>query len=233
MIRHKEWPTVGLALSIVGILAGCATAGNTTSSKVTNSGATSTSQSNPNLTNNSAPQQTNGSTYTTENQSSGQQSGTKSATAGYYKGLKTVTYSSAETQKIKQISQQQGIRAYVPDQMGGPSGYYVPGRVTKGSSHSMRLQFEDMTFYEAPSWKDIKQALSPQSGSVSILNGGSYTLSGKEEGQWSTLKYSDGARSDIFVLHKGSTWVGIVPNPAKSTIPSLVQAVAETLQSIS
>lgn len=166
-------------------------------------------------------------------QTPGQQSGTQSGTAGYYKGLQTVQYSSAETQKITQMAKQQGLTAYVPAKMGGPSGYYVPGSVSQGTAHSIKVPFEDMAFYEAPSWQDIQQALSPQSGSVSVLTGGSYTLSGGEHGQWYTLKYSDGARSDIFVLQEGSTWVGIVPNPAKSTIPSLVQAVAQTLKPIS
>ncbi|QSO45854.1 hypothetical protein [Alicyclobacillus mengziensis] len=232
MKRHKQWLTAGLALSIVGVLAGCATTGNT---QVNKSGTTNTSQSQSNSTNDTSGQPSNvtNKTSTVENQASGQQSGTKSATAGYYKGLKTVTYASAETQKIKQISQQQGITAYVPGKMGGPSGYYVPGNAAKGSSHSITISFEDMSFYEAPSWQDIKQALSPKNGSIDVLAGGSYMLSGNKQGQWYTLKYSDGARSDIYAFQEGNTWVGIVPNPAKSTIPSLVQAVAQTLRPIS
>lgn len=244
MKRYKQLATAGVALSIVGVLAGCGT-GNSSTPMTNNSGSSNvalspanntsqqTSDTNTSINNTSKPTTDTNSTNTSQNQDSGQKSGTQSATAGYYKGLKKVTYSSTEVQKIKQTSQQQGITASVPDKMGGPSGYYVPGRVQKGSNHSMSLNFEDMTFYEAPSWQAIKHSLTPQSGSISILNGGSYTLSGKEQGQWYTLKYSDGARSDIFVVQEGNTWVGIVPNPAKYTIPSLVQAVAETLKPIS
>lgn len=245
MKRYKQLATAGVALSIVGVLAGCSTgnssvtnessatnvtqsAANTASQQTSNSSAT-----NMTTTNVSKPTNDTNTANTSQNQDSGQKSGTQSGTASYYKWLQKVTYSSTKVREIKQTSQQQGITAYVPDKMGGPSGYYVPGEVQKGSNYSMSLNFEDMTFYEAPSWQAIKQSLTPQSGSISILDGGSYTLSGKKQGQWYTLQYSDGARSDIFVVHEGNTWVGIVPNPAKYTIPSLVQAVAETLKSIS
>jgi hypothetical protein len=266
MKNYKQWVTTGVALGIVGVLAGCATSGNTdmslgsigtrniSESKATLNVANTSQPTNivtkpvhrPNPENTStstAATSPTSPTSTTRTDTShrtadhgegmGQQSGSKSATAGYLTGLKRVTYSSSKVQNIMQLSQEQGITAYVPAKMGGPSGYYVPGLVSKDLSHSMSIGFEDMTFYEAASWTDIRQSLSPRSGSLTILIGGRYTLTGTEQGQWYTLEYSDGARSDLFVLHRGGTWIAVVPNPAKSTIPSLVQAVAETLQPIS
>lgn len=106
MKRNKKWLTAGLALSIVGVLAGCATAGNTTSSKVNNLGTTNTLQLTSNSTNN-VSQQTNSSTNITnssQNQNSGQQGGTES-----------VKYSKTQTSLIQKAAQLNGVTTpYVP-----------------------------------------------------------------------------------------------------------------------
>ncbi|MCI0184914.1 hypothetical protein [Sulfoacidibacillus ferrooxidans] len=164
----------------------------------------------------------------------GQRSGSKSGTEEDYKTLNVVEYSSSEIIKLQNIAHQQSIKAYIPSKMGGPSGWYVPG-APAGADHAETIPFEDMSFYEASSWNGLIQSsyFTSTKSKLTIDRGGSYTLSGGQQGQWYTLKYSDGAREDLFVLREGNTWVGIVPNAAKSTIPELVQAVAETLQPMS
>lgn len=163
-----------------------------------------------------------------------QKSGTKAATQQDYQTLSVVTYSSTEMQKLRDISQQAGVKVYVPHKMGGPSGYYKPA-APQTADHVALLSFEDMSLYEASSWKSLigSSYFTSSNQTPVVSQGGSYTLSGGEQGQWYTIHYSDGARTDLFVVKQGNTLIGIEPNSAKYTIPSLVQAVAETLQPIS
>lgn len=156
-------------------------------------------------------------------------SGSKTATSQDYQTLNTVKYSTSETEKIDALSKQQGVTVYIPSKMGGPSGWYVPG-TPKSSNHVVEVPFEDMSFYETSSWTNLIGYFSSSNHKPAIDKGGSYTLIGGAHGQWYTFKYTDGARFDLFALQEGNTWIGIEPNPAKYTIPELVQAVAETLQ---
>lgn len=164
---------------------------------------------------------------------SGLSSTTKSATLRYYENLDHVNYSSVEMREIKAVSRQQHVKFYIPSKMGGPSGWYVPGS-PQGSKHVVFLPFEDMAFYEAPSWNTLIKSNYFNSPNVKLTidKGGIYKVNKVESGQWYTLNYSNGAMRSLFILQKGTTWIGIEPNAAKVPILPLIQAVSKTLELI-
>lgn len=173
----------------------------------------------------------------TDNQqigNSSQISGTQTATEQYDQILSAVTYSNIEMKKLNDLSQKEGVTVYIPRKMGGPSGFYKPS-APQAADHVVFLSFEDMSFYEASTWSGLigSSYFTSSNQKPVVQQGGSYTLNHGGHGQWYTIAYSDGARCNLFVVKQGNTLIGIVPNPAKYTIPSLVQAVSQTLQPIS
>ncbi|GLG01217.1 hypothetical protein Alches_12560 [Alicyclobacillus hesperidum subsp. aegles] len=239
-MKHKQWITAGLALSIVGMVAGCAT-GNSSTPVTNNSASTNSTQS---VTNNTA-QQTNSTTVnnTTGNTNTSNPAGSNAnshssgsvttQSGGNGQPLNALTYTKSQLSQIKQTAKNQSIQTpYALSKSGGNSGVYKLAQVS-GKNNVMKLTYENITVYEATYFDNISNALQALAKGNKMDQESSLTLSNGQKAQWWKITYSSGSIVYILTVQMNNTWIALMPPASQAPHKPLTQAIAATLTPVS